>query len=135
MKKPLRVFLSYAQDDAALADALTKDMSAAGLTVWSDRDLLPGDNWAKEVSSALEDSDAMVVIVSPSSAKSRWVKREIEFALGSEKYAKRLVPVVVKTTNEMPWILNTLKPIRVSSDHRKVSREVIEALEQRHEVE
>lgn len=54
MKRSPRVFLSYAQADRSLAALLARDIAAAGYSVWSDRELLPGDNWAKEIAAALE---------------------------------------------------------------------------------
>lgn len=131
MKRPRRVYLSYAQSDRRLAATLAKDLNAAGFTVWSDQEVLPGDNWARKVAEALEESEAMVVIVSPAAAKSERVHREVEFALGSPRYADRLIPVVVKPTRDMPWILDELEPVSVKKAKGEVSRHVIEALEER----
>ena len=131
MKRPRRVFLSYADSDRPLAATLAKDLNAAGFTVWSDYEVLPGDNWARKVAKALEESDAMVVIVSPAAGKSERVHREVEFALGSRRYADRLIPVVVKPTRDMAWILDELDPVSVKKVKGKVSRHVIEALQER----
>ena len=131
MKRPRRVFLSYAQTDRHLARTLAKDLSAAGFAVWSDREVMPGDNWARKIAEALDESDAMVVIVSPAAAKSEWVRREVEFALGSPRYAGRLIPVVAKPTSQMPWILDRLRPVSVKKDASRISQQVIEALETR----
>src|SRR5437899_12700419 len=111
MKRAQRIFLSHAQSDRRLAKILAKDLSAAGLEVWFDaEEVPPGHNCAREAANALEKSDAMVVIVSPAAARSTWVRREVEFALGSPRYAGRLIPVVAKPTDEMAWILNRLRP-------------------------
>ena len=131
MKRPRRVFLSYAQTDRHLAQTLAKDLIAAGFAVWSDREVMPGDNWARKIADALDESDAMVVIVSPAAAKSESVRREVEFALGSPRYAGRLIPVVAKPTSEMAWILDRLRPVSVKKDASRVSEQVIEALETR----
>ena len=129
MKRAQRIFLSHAQSDRRLAKILAKDLSAAGFEVWLDaEEVPPGHNWAREAANALEKSDAMVVIVSPAAARSAWVRREVEFALGSPRYAGRLIPVVAKPTDEMAWILNRLRPVSVKKDTGKVSRQVIEAL-------
>ena len=130
MKRPLRVFLSYADRDRPLAEVLVRDLSDAGFNVWSDHEVLPGDNWARKVADALEESEAMVVIVSPAAAKSERVRREVEFALGSPRYADRLIPLVVEPTREM-WILSKLRPVTAKKQKGKVSQQVIEALEAR----
>ena len=131
MKRPRRIFLSYAQTDRHLAEMLAKDLTAAGFTVWSDQEIMPGGNWARQVAAALDESEAMVVIVSPAAAKSESVRREIEFALTSPRYAGRLIPVVAKPTSQMPWILDRLRPVSVKKDASGISRQVIEALETR----
>ena len=69
---------------------------------------MPGDNAASEISDALEGSDAVIVLVAPESMRSAWVRQEINFALGSPRYAGRLIPVLVKPTDEIPWILQKL---------------------------
>ena len=131
MKRPRRVFLSYAQTDHHLAETLAKDLTAAGFAVWSDQEITPGGNWARQVAAALDESEAMVVIVSPAAAKSESVRREIEFALTSPRYAGRLIPVVAKPTSQMPWILEKLRPVSVKKDAVRISKQVIEALETR----
>jgi len=130
MRPPRRVFLSYAGSDRSLAENLEKDLTAAGFAVWSDRQLLPGENWARKVADALEESEAMVVIVSPDAAKSESVRRDVEFALGSRRFAGRLIPVVAKPTRGM-WILGKLRPVSVKKDKGEVSQQVIEALQAR----
>ena len=130
MKRPRRVFLSYADSDRPLAKTLAKDLRAAGFAVWTDQEVLPGDNWARKVAEALEKSEAMVVIVSPAAAKSVWVPREVEFALGSPRFAGRLIPVMAKPTRDM-WILSKLQPVSVEKEKGGVSQQVIEALEAR----
>jgi hypothetical protein len=79
----MKVFLSYSHRDDALASRLTKTLESEGVRVWyGSRDILPGDNWAEKIAKALADSDAMVVLISPSALESSSVKREIEYALG-----------------------------------------------------
>ena len=60
----MKVFISYAQQDAALAGRVAEALQGDGLEVWNaERNLLPGDNWAAEVGRALEESEAMVVLL------------------------------------------------------------------------
>ena len=68
---------------------------------------------------------------SPAAGKSERVHREVDFALGSRRYADRLIPVVVKPTRDMPWILDELGPVSVKKAKGEVSRHVIEALQER----
>jgi hypothetical protein len=111
----MNVFLSYTQSDQVFAEKLRSALVSAGLSVWDiSHEVLPGDNWAMKTGQALEKSDAMIVLLSPDAVKSRSVRSEIEYALGSPRYERRLIPVVVKPTRGIPWILEKL-PIQKSS--------------------
>ena len=110
----MKVFISHADADAALAARISEALAKSGFEVWdSDRDLLPGDNWAGKIARALEESEAMIVLLTPAAVNSPQVRREIEYALGARNYSNRLIPVVVGDrkrfpTNEIPWIVRRL---------------------------
>ena len=109
----MKVFLSHHHSDAPLAARISKALAETGLEVWDpDRDLLPGDNWAGEVARALEESEAMVVLLTPAAAGSPYVKRDIGYALGAKNYSNRLIPVVVGKgfpASERPWIVRRMR--------------------------
>ena len=110
----VKVFLSYAHADAALGKRVCKALAETGLEVADpDGHHLPGDNWAGEIARALEESDAMVVLLTPSAVSSVNVKRNMEYALGAKNYSNRLIPVVVGDpksvpTNQVPWIVHRM---------------------------
>jgi len=108
-----KVFLSHSASERSLAMDLASRLSAAGFRVWHGEEVPPGDNWALAVGKALEDSDAMVVLLSPDAVKSQAVGREIEYALSSPRFKNRLLPVVVKPTLGIPWILWRLPMIQL----------------------
>ena len=111
----MKVFVSHSHADAELAVKISKALRSEGLDVWeSDLNLLPGDNWAAEVARALEESDAMVVLLTPDAMNSPWVRREMEYALGAKRYSNRLIPVVVGNRasiplHDIPWIVRQLQ--------------------------
>ena len=90
------------------------ERAESGLDVWDpDHDLLPGDNWAGEVARGLEESEAMVVLLTPAAASSPDVNRNIAYALGAKNYSNRLIPVVVGGLErfpaaEVPWIVRRM---------------------------
>lgn len=113
-----------------MAGDLAEGLSKAGLDVWLDtRDLLPGDNWPKEIGKALEEAEAMVVLVSPALGQCHWMRKEIEYALGSEKFAGRIIPVVVQPTPAMPWVLGKMKSLQANDDPDKLSRDIVALLQ------
>ena len=110
----MKVFLSHSHADAPLAARISEALRRSGLEVWDpDLDLLPGDNWAAEVGRALEESEAMVVLLTPAAIHSPDVRRNIEYALGARNYSNRLIPVVVGDpgqipAKEIPWIVRRM---------------------------
>ncbi len=114
----MRVFISHSRKDTPVARQLARRLSEAGLKVWFPEDeILPGDNWALKVGQALEESDLMVVLVTPHAFESEWLKEETQYALTAEQYKGRLIPVFLgpqsETSSDMPWILRKLNPVRI----------------------
>ena len=61
----------------------------------------------------------MVVLVTPDAMRSKWVRWEIEYALGQTRFRERLVPVFVGDPDylekkDVPWILRRLKVINLT---------------------
>lgn len=126
---PVKVFLSHSHTDAPLAARISAALEENGLEVWdSDRDLMPGDNWAGETARALENSEAMIVLLTPAAFSSPYVKREIEYALGARNFRNRLIPVLVGNPdelprNELPWIVRRMPSFRLKdseADHPQI---------------
>ena len=110
----MKVFLNHSHTDAPLAARVSEALRRRGLEVWDpDLDLLPGDNWAAGMARALEESEAMVVLLTPAAIDSSDVRRNIEYALGAKNYSNRLIPVVVGDperilANGIPWIVRRM---------------------------
>ncbi|MCY4462708.1 MAG: toll/interleukin-1 receptor domain-containing protein [Albidovulum sp.] len=109
-----QVFLSHSHADAPSAAKVASALSTRGLDVLDpDVQLLPSDNWAAGVARALDQSQAMVVLLTPQAVQSKHVMREMEFALGSKRYSHRLIPVFFGDRSqipehEIPWIVRRL---------------------------
>lgn len=109
----MRIFLSHARKDAALALELAERLTRKGLTVWTpEEQIAPGDNWAKKIGKALEDSELMVILLTPKALESEWLRQDIEYAIGSKKMEGRVFSVFVGPTlyadADVPWILTRL---------------------------
>jgi hypothetical protein len=130
----MKVFLSHAQEDVDLARRVGDALEEAGLEVWdAERDVLPGDNFALEAGQALQHSDAMVVLLTPAGVRSRFVRAELEYALGEKTFKGRLVPLIVGTPQEipdeeLPWILKRLQTVRLGRDDQEGLRRVASLL-------
>ncbi len=58
------VFLSYCRDNKSEVARLRDDLMAAGETVWWDQDILPGQDWKREIRAAMNSSYAVIVCLS-----------------------------------------------------------------------
>jgi hypothetical protein len=87
-------FISYSREDSEFAFRLAQDLRAAGANVWLDQlDIQPGRPWDNAIEDALMGAPQMLIVLSPSSAKSDNVRNEISFALDQGKI---IVPVLYK---------------------------------------
>jgi hypothetical protein len=130
-KNSHRIFISYAQEDTAIARQLAKTLREADFEPWFDQEALsPGDNWATESGRAIEASYAIVFLISKESLRSKWPQNEWNFALGSRKHAGRVLPVLTPGTSmdEVPWILKHIQHLKSGADWKKTTRQVAETL-------
>ncbi len=116
----MKIFLSYAQKDATLASQLAERLKKKGFTVWtSGEEVMPGDNWAKKIGKALDESELMIILLTPRALESEWLRQDIDYALGSKKFEDRVFSVFVGPTLElnkdMPWILLKLPHHQIES--------------------
>jgi len=112
----MQVFISHAQDDSALAGLIAKELQDSGFQVWTPAELFPGDNWAKAMGEALDHSQAMVVLLTPSWLASPYAKNEVTYALGKETYKDRVIPVFASSPQQfsrdsIPWILKSFPSV------------------------
>ena len=76
------VFISYANQDKATADAACAQLEAEGIRCWiAPRDVPPGAEWAGAIVDAIDDCRAMVLIFSSSTNESKQNRREVQQAL------------------------------------------------------
>jgi len=118
----MQVYMSYAQQDRELAWNLAKALKNAGLHVWIDIDnIYPGDNWAEVIGKALKESQAMVVLLTPSALQSEWVRKDIAYAIGNLAYEWRVIPVLVggMSADEIPWILRQMQVIHLENPEQQ----------------
>ena len=114
-----QIFISHARNDYALANALTKELRSRGFNVWDDKNFKKTKNWSYQIEKALKNSDAMIALLNQYSYSSSYVRDELEYALFSEDYKNRLLPVFIESSKEtnfirLPWILTNLEYLKIS---------------------
>ncbi|MEU2077308.1 TIR domain-containing protein [Streptomyces sp. NPDC013489] len=93
-----KVFVSYSRRDAVFARRLHQELAASLREVWVDwLDIEPSAKWRERIDEAIRGSDAMIVLLSRDSLRSKycWLECERALALG-----KRVLPVVIDPSLE-----------------------------------
>jgi len=98
-----KLFISHSTDDDAIVRALQQALGEFEQDVWIDsRELRGGDALWPKVQQAIEAAEAYVVVVSPSGLQSKWVGKEVRYALEVQKQrgkdAYRVVPLSLDGT-------------------------------------
>jgi len=87
------LFISYSKKDIAFARHLRQRLEAQGFAVSIDEQILdPGERWWREIEKSITAADAVIVVMSPNSAASDWVERELLYA---ERLRKPIFPVLL----------------------------------------
>lgn len=90
----LQIFLSYAREDGKEASArLRSHLERAGYQVWRDiEEMQGGQAWKAQLRDAIDKVDAVLVLLTPASVKSKNVEWEWKGALFLEK---RVIPLLI----------------------------------------
>ncbi|MBO9499380.1 MAG: TIR domain-containing protein [Novosphingobium sp.] len=89
------VFISYAREDEGMARRFAEAFAQEGLTVWWDAALHSGETFDEVIEQELRASKAVVVLWSPHSVASRWVRAEATLADRN----RTLAPAVIAPCN------------------------------------
>jgi hypothetical protein len=85
-------FIGYSSRDEALAQRLHADLQAKGVRCWfAPEDMKIGDEFRSRIDESIQVYDRLLLIVSESSVKSRWVQKEVETAFEKEARENRTV--------------------------------------------
>jgi TIR domain len=127
----MQIYVSYVRQDEAFARNLAQQLRARRFSVWnSGAEILPGDNVWLQTAAALKKSKAMIVLISPDSMRSEWVRREIEYALGDSNYQGRVFPVQVRPTKNVPWIFEKFRTFDAKQGAARISGSIAGTLKQ-----
>jgi hypothetical protein len=113
----MKVFITHSHGNRPLVRQVVKTLKQAGLDVWDDEyDTYPSDNWAEVTGKALEQSDALVVLITPDALDSVIVHRDIGYSLCNIQFEYRVIPVLIGVERSVAaenfgWIIRNLELI------------------------
>jgi len=89
------IFISYAREERAAARHFSECFAREGFSVWWDAVLRSGQTFDEVIEKELRAAKAVIVLWSPRSVASRWVRAEATLA----DRANKLVPVIIEACN------------------------------------
>lgn len=121
-----KIFISYSRKDIDFVRKLAGDLEKANYDVWWDlTDLRGGDEWVTRIAAAIEESETVLVVLSPNSLQSEWVRKEYTQAIGLHK---RIIPIMF-APSPVPFALNTINYVNfVSGEYQDNFASLLSAL-------
>lgn len=113
-------FVSYSREDTVKQRQVVKELRERGLNIWVDiENLTPGTpTWEREIEKAIRGAMGIIVLLSPESNNSEWVRREISFG---EQHRKRIFPALIEGEEHASM------PLRLANHQRVDLRTKFEA--------
>lgn len=125
MAKPskyAKVFLSHSHLDKPFVEKLRQDLEKLGIDTWYDqKDMVIGDIVSESISEGIKESSFFLIVVSPNSVRSNWVKNELDEAYEALiTGGKRILPVLIGNLadSEIPQRLKKHKYADFRDEHK-----------------
>lgn len=122
-----KVFIACSQADSEVARRLSEVIHRNELLVFLDQDtLVSGKRYSEQVVSELRLSDAVIVLLSEHSKRSKWVEAELQDALALKNI---VIPILLddEATQNWVWPLvanRTVRKLDDDSDYSKIAEEL-----------
>jgi len=111
-----------------MAGRVAEMLREHGVPVWfSQTDIVGAQQWHDEIGAALHRCDWFLVLLSPDAVSSKWVKRELLFALNNDRYKDRIVPIRYRDCDfkQLSWTLDQPEMVDLSGEFRAGCRDLL----------
>jgi hypothetical protein len=114
MVKPITIFISYAHEDAAYMEELQKYLTPYVkkqlISVWTDKDIMPGQKWDEMIKSKLKESEMILFLVSQDFLVSDYINNvEIKSAVENNKLI--IIPIIIRPIEMSQLELNSFQVV------------------------
>lgn len=114
MSEPLKIFITYShkdrQQNTELKTRLAVMENEGKIKLWDDNEILPGDEWYKDISTNLAASDILLYLVSATSLASKNCNKELAEALSAKI---RVIPIILESCD---WLNHQLSDFQALPD-------------------
>jgi len=127
-----RAFFSHSSKDfdKQIVDKIIRDLKNAGVQIWLDKlEIKVGDSILDKLEHGIKNNDFFIIVLSPNSVDSRWVKMELKAAL-MEKLEGRnitIIPAIIEPC-VVPLFLKELKRVNFSKNYEKALLDLLKDL-------
>ena len=125
-----RVFLSHSSLDDGIVKTIAEELGRRRIEVWyDDWEIKVGDSIVERVFDGLGASDTLIVVLSPNSVRSRWVREELNTMMMRKlsEHGIRILPVLISDC-EVPLPLLQLRYADFRRDFAKGISDVLDSL-------
>ena len=121
-EQEIKLFYCYAREDKTFRDKLQTQLSSLNhryrLTHWSDRKIVPGENWEQAINKNLDTADVILLLISPYFIASEYCYgKEMQRALELHRQGTcRIIPILLRPAQ---WEETPLKDIQLLPTNAK----------------
>jgi len=104
---PLEAFLSHSSEDRDVAENIAGVLREHRIPAfYSPANIVGAQQWQDEILIALNRCDWFLVLLSPASINSMWVRRETSYALADPRYEAKIVPLIYRDCDlgQLAWL-------------------------------
>jgi len=111
----MRVFISFAHDDANLASRLEAGLRSNNIDTWSALDIAPGEDWTQAIDKKGASADGYVFLLGAGASENPQLRAEWRSLLRNDWESKKpLIPVIVEhggVPHDLPPFLRNRRAI------------------------
>ena len=126
---PIEVFVSHSSKNADFISRLNCVLTDHKVKSFVSKANIRGaQQWHDEIGIALKRCDWFVLVLSPQSVRSRWVKHELIYALQASRYRERIIPVLYRQcdTDALSWTLSSIEWIDFRGDFDEACKQLLQ---------
>ncbi|MFQ5638195.1 MAG: toll/interleukin-1 receptor domain-containing protein [bacterium] len=129
--RDLGIFISYSSTDKNVAEQIASVLKGFKYNVfYAEWSISAGESIVNKINEGLAKNDILVILLSPESVNSRWVKKELDTALMRQLagHQVQVVPVLI-TSCEIPTELLSIKYVDLTEDFQGNLMKLIQSLQ------
>ena len=131
LRNSKKLFISHSAKDRSFVTKLTRFLRSHRIPYWYSAHHIAGaKQWHDEIGTALGECKWFLIVLSPKSVKSMWVKRELLYALQSNRYDGRIIPVLLKKCahGKLSWTLSGFQFVNFGKNFKEGCEQLLNAL-------